>query len=399
MRNRTFAWASLHANSIIIHLATYLMAFVAAIRAYLVYPHQWIVMTVFLVPYFLLLTLEGIVNRLKPAFSLVYVGVQILIMVGLYMAVPYADYWALLLFPACSFVMRRFSRTTGYSLVLFFTVAMAIMIKLAEGDFAMEFIPIYLVGYLLVSTFSLALQQTTEAKENAEDLSNRLTEANKRLQQYTERVRQLAVLEERTSLARNLHDSATQTLFSANLLLSSLENKHKNSSEELVEDINKISRLTQGAMTQLRNLIKQLQPETKPGQNFHADLDRFVSGLKENHNFTIHCDLAAPEIPLLYRPGILAIIQEALFNSLKHSGTKESNLSIQKTDSGITVIISDEGKGFDMKKGVPEGHLGIEGIKVVSLEIGADLQIISKPGQGCSIRLFIPLKGGFAHGS
>lgn len=371
----------------VIQAAAHLMALTAAVRGMQVYREARPQMLVVLLPFAFLLLAQKIISIKAKWISIIYVLLQVSLVTTLYIVTPFADYWALLLFPASVFVMRRFNKLTGYLFILIFMIDISVMISYAEKEAALEFIPIYIAGFLLISSISLVLQQTTEAKEEAEDLSQRLSQANKQLRQFSERTAQLAILEERTAIARDLHDSATQTLFSANLLLSSLEQNYKLENEDLRSDINKISKLTQTAMTQLRSLIKELKPSKKTPGNFYTQLNTFLRDLKNNHNFSVYFKNAKSDLPIIYRKGLLLIIREALHNSMKHSGVSEAQLIIREDDDYWTIEVSDKGRGFDQSQETGLNGQGLDNIKNRCLQLGGENVIKSSPGEGTFIQV------------
>lgn len=388
MKRRFLRYFKENLNSIVIQAATHLMALMAAVRGMQVYKDVQMPMLTVLIPFGFLLLIQKIVYKQAKWVSIVYILIQTAMVTALYIIAPYADYWALLLFPASVFVMKRFHKLTGYFFILLFMVNISSMISIAEKEAAIEFIPIYIVGFLLISSFSIVLQQTTDAKEEAEDLSRMLSSANKQLRQYTERAARLAILEERTAIARDLHDSATQTLFSANLLLSSLGQNYV-IEEKMQSDINKISTLTQTAMRQLRSLIKELKPGKNLPGNFYVELNSYIHDLKQNHAFIVHFKKNDVDLPIIYRSGLLNIIREGLHNSMKHSGVSEAFLSIDETPDCWKVLIKDEGKGFDDSESGDTSGLGLENMRTRCLQLGGQFEIVSSHNRGTTIEIKI----------
>jgi len=94
-------------------------------------------------------------------------------------------------------------------------------------------------------------------------------------------------------------------------------------------------------------------------------------------------------LPLVLEEVLYRISQEALHNVVKHAAARQVTVSIDHADNRIRLRISDDGKGFD-PAGVPDGHLGLAGMRARAEKIGASFGMISRSGIGTTIEVSIP---------
>jgi PAS domain S-box-containing protein len=212
--------------------------------------------------------------------------------------------------------------------------------------------------------------------------------------QEEERVRKENVrLEERTRIARELHDTLLQTYIGASLQLSS-------AMDSLPPDLSAMPRLTRALETiergiqEGRNAIYGL----RSAEDNTAELVPALSRIAEEHEALGETEFEVkvvgqeqdlfPEIQHeVYRIG-----GEALSNAFSHSGGNRVSLEIEYSDLGLRMRIRDNGRGIDherLEQG-REGHWGLAGMRERAARIGGELQISSHSGAGTQVELTIP---------
>jgi signal transduction histidine kinase len=206
-----------------------------------------------------------------------------------------------------------------------------------------------------------------------------------------ERAQELAVMQERNRLARDLHDAVTQTLFSASLLADALPASWEKDPEEGRQLLKELRQLSRGALAEMRTLLLELRPaalvETKLGillrQLGEAAGGR--TGLRITVNLAGDCILPAEAHIALYR-----IAQEALNNVLKHSRATNVTVGLSCRAGANNLIVelsvSDDGRGFDPAQ-VPSDHFGLRNMRERAQAIGAELTVVSQPGDGTRIQV------------
>jgi signal transduction histidine kinase len=205
-----------------------------------------------------------------------------------------------------------------------------------------------------------------------------------------EQAQQLAILEERQRLARDLHDAVTQTLFSASLIAEALPALWESDQEEGRQLLKELRQLSRGALAEMRTLLLELRPaalvETSLG-NLLRQLGEAVTGRK-GVPVTVRvggeCALPDDVHVALYR-----IAQEALNNVVKHADANQVTVNLHFTPplegrESIELCITDDGRGFDPSS-IPPDRLGLGIIRERAQAIGATLEIESQPGLGTQI--------------
>ena len=199
--------------------------------------------------------------------------------------------------------------------------------------------------------------------------------------------RQAAALLERTRLARELHDSVSQGLFSmtmhARAAQLSMANAGLDESGPLGRAIAELGELTRGALAEMRALIFELRPAALAEEGLVAALRKQAAALSAREQVAIavegpeeRLDLEAAVEEHLYR-----IVSEALHNVVKHAGADRATVSVTDQAGVLRVAVSDDGAGFDQNSERP-GHLGLSTMAERATAIGAELAVSSAPRDG-----------------
>ncbi len=214
-----------------------------------------------------------------------------------------------------------------------------------------------------------------------------------------EQAQQLAVMEERNRLARDLHDAVTQTLFSASLIAEALPAVWEGDREEGKQLLSELRQLNRGALAEMRTLLMELRPAVLVEANL-ADLLRQLAeavtgrtGLPVKLTVEGRCKLPSEVHVALYR-----IAQEALNNVVKHAHARQVALSLFCTtfpgENGeqrrsAELQVRDDGRGFDPSS-IPPDRLGLGIIRERVHAVGATLRIESQPGRGTQVTVVWP---------
>lgn len=191
---------------------------------------------------------------------------------------------------------------------------------------------------------------------------------------------ELAVLQERQRLARDLHDAVTQTMFSASVIAETLPRLWESNQEQANKSIRQLRQLTRGAVAEMRSLLLELRPEALEGMT----LPRLISQLAEAFTgqtgivpkLVIEGDRALPyEVKVtLYR-----IAQEAFNNITKHARATETYVSLSLNNM-VQLHVQDNGRGFNPNL-VKSDSLGLKIMRERAMQIGAAFRIESEAGK------------------
>ena len=205
------------------------------------------------------------------------------------------------------------------------------------------------------------------------------------------------LMEERTRLAREIHDGLAQTLgflkLQASQLISSLE---KNQSEQMKQLSLSLYDALADAYLDAREAINMLR--VVPGEPGDARLvnwlSRMIEGFRENTDLQVNLVEYSVQrsFPNEVHLQMIRIIQEALINVRKHAQAHQVQISCREIDQVFVVEVKDDGQGFCADE-VPEpSQHGLRGMRERAGLIGADLEFISQPQQGTTVRLTLPIQ-------
>ncbi len=195
----------------------------------------------------------------------------------------------------------------------------------------------------------------------------------------------IAVLEERNKLARDLHDSVSQTLFAANSIAEALPQLFRVNPEKVAPYIYDLHQLTRGAMAEMRSLLIELRPDalihTELGVLLAELCDVFTGKTRIEVEKTFAKKLVLPpDIQIAF----YRIAQESLNNIAKHAQATQVSLTLNSTDGLTEMRIKDNGRGFDPGN-VLANHFGLKIMNERATEIAAQFAIQSQVNQGTEI--------------
>jgi signal transduction histidine kinase len=204
-----------------------------------------------------------------------------------------------------------------------------------------------------------------------------------------------AVQEERSRLARDLHDSIKQQLFTISVSTAAVEERFDTDPAGARLALADVHRSAQAAMTELNAMLHQLSPTPLATGGLINALHEQAEALSYRSGAevtTAFGDLPPEErLPLGAQETIFRIAQEALANVARHARAQRVQLRLALTETGdaVQLEVQDDGQGFDPEK-TPRG-MGLGNIQERAARFGGQAEISSTPGQGTSVRVRIPL--------
>lgn len=210
---------------------------------------------------------------------------------------------------------------------------------------------------------------------------------------------QAAALEERHRLARDLHDSVTQSLFSMSLLAQSLPALLHVAPEEATHSLDELRRLSKEALAEMRALLSQLRPVALEEDGLVDALTKHVLALQRRDGPTLvfTCNNCDERLPLAVEETLFRVATEAISNALKHAHATHVAVHVEQKAAIVTLTVRDDGTGFNpaARHGEP-GHLGLAGMRERVARSGGTLTIQSAVGAGTTVgvRVAITAKTG-----
>jgi len=204
-----------------------------------------------------------------------------------------------------------------------------------------------------------------------------------------ERSLELSVVEERTRLARELHDVVAQQLFSLRLTARSAAALLQTRPDEAARLLKRVDELAGTAGSELRSVIVELRPAELDSSGLVETVRKFVELAGRTHG--VATSFSSEGELRLSRAGeveVLRMVQEAVHNALRHARGDHVTVTLR---GGATVVmtVSDNGEGFDPQTGTPRG-LGLLSMAERAERLGGRIDIDARPGEGTTVTVFIP---------
>jgi signal transduction histidine kinase len=213
---------------------------------------------------------------------------------------------------------------------------------------------------------------------------------NARLHQQVEK---LAVIEERQRLARELHDSVTQSLYSVTLFADAARLALDSDNEtEAIENLNELRNMAREAMLDMRLLIFELHPPILEKEGLVAAVKIRLESVEARSGINTQLIVEGERrLPLSIESELYRISQEALNNVVKHAKAHHIKVKLLFEQRGLLMEIWDDGKGFDPNLAGRSSGMGLRGIKERVQKINGELSVSSTPGNGSTIGVELEL--------
>jgi len=231
-----------------------------------------------------------------------------------------------------------------------------------------------------------------------DSVSNVLVTQRKSLQRITDeraetqdQLIQERVVQERQRLARELHDSVSQQLFAASMLLSALTESNEGSMTQ--KPLQQAERIVQQAQLEMRALLLHLRPAALNNNSLTEGLEELLVELKEKVLFDIRYRLEEVTLSKGAEDHLFRIAQETLSNTLRHAQATEVDVLFVERDGLAIFRVQDNGVGFKENDG-QGGSYGLQNVKERAIEIGGSCKIVSVPSQGTIVEVKLPIQKG-----
>jgi signal transduction histidine kinase len=202
-----------------------------------------------------------------------------------------------------------------------------------------------------------------------------------------------AIVQERDRIGRDLHDGIIQSLYAVSLSLEDLPEMMLASPDEAEGRVDAAIDSLQASIRELRNFIYGLRPETFDGADVPAGIVALGEQFRYNTLVEIEIDvdpLAADDLSYEHGIELLQLVREALSNAARHARARHLDLSFRREADGPTLVITDDGVGFDPSGHVAAGHHGLANMTDRAEAIGATMRVDSAKGKGTRIIVALP---------
>jgi PAS domain S-box-containing protein len=212
-----------------------------------------------------------------------------------------------------------------------------------------------------------------------------------------EKERETAAAEERSRLARDLHDAVTQTIYSASLIAEVLPAVWERNPQEGQRNLVKLRQLVRGALAEMRTLLFELRPSALEAAELSTLLTYQCDALTGRTRIPVAVSIEGDiELPQEVKLALYRILQETCNNIVKHSEATEVDVKLRSSSDQVILSVRDNGRGFD-PNAVSEDKLGLRIMAERASEIGARFDVRSSQGEGTQISVFWPEESSALH--
>lgn len=263
-----------------------------------------------------------------------------------------------------------------------------------EGIQSYAHFPIVVDGKV-VAVFNVAYTRPNALNEDAirlfTALANRASLAIANMELF-EQTKDLAVMEERNRLARDLHDSAKQKAFAALAQLGTANGIIKTKPEDVIPHLSEAETLVYEVIQELTFLIQEIYPIALQEKGLATTLREYVFEWENRNDAVVNLTIQNERsLALDVEQAVYRFIQEALANVSRHSKAQRVDISLVYNPESLQVIIADDGHGFDMNQKAK--GMGFRSMRERISSIRGTVQIQSAPGQGTRLIAQLPIKG------
>jgi signal transduction histidine kinase len=212
-----------------------------------------------------------------------------------------------------------------------------------------------------------------------------------------DRAQRLAVQDERIRIARELHDTASQSLFGIVFALDGLAKLLPGQPETVKAELAQVRDLAETTRAQMRQSIMDMWPSALTAETFELDLRRFVTQMcrRDELQVDIRVRGSFSDLSPLRRRSLYRVAQEALTNVVKHAAAERVEVVLDVNEPLASLTIQDDGRGFDPAVVATRAHdrerFGLRGITERVTSLGGACEVVSTPGAGTTLRVSLPL--------
>lgn len=244
--------------------------------------------------------------------------------------------------------------------------------------------PILTVGMVM-----LFLQLLVDAVMTEQKSRQNLAIAHARLRQYALRVEELATVQERNRIARDIHDSLGHSLTVFNLHLEAARRLLHTDPAEVEALLSEAKELSTKALKDVRESVTTLRADPLQGRSLQDGISCLMADFFRATNVNPHYKIDIPTpLPNELNITIFRIVQEGLTNISKHAKASSVEINLKATDTGVQVTICDNGQGFEWDNNTT--GFGLQGMRERVQAIAGQFTVMTAPSQGCKITALLP---------
>ncbi|TXC89477.1 sensor histidine kinase [Metabacillus litoralis] len=216
--------------------------------------------------------------------------------------------------------------------------------------------------------------------------------ANERAEDQEKRIQEM-VSQERNRLARELHDSVSQQLFAASMMMSAITESKASSDDRETKQLRLIEETIHQSQLEMRALLLHLRPAALKGKTLQEGIQELLVELMQKVTMDIKWKIE----PIILDKGVedhlFRILQESVSNTLRHSKATSLDILLILRDDFVILRVSDDGVGFELDD-EKTGSYGLQNMHERAIELGGSMKIVSLKNRGTRLEVRVPVLAG-----
>ncbi|QNF27557.1 sensor histidine kinase [Metabacillus elymi] len=205
-----------------------------------------------------------------------------------------------------------------------------------------------------------------------------------------EKIIQEMVSQERNRLARELHDSVSQQLFAASMMMSAITESKPLSDDRESKQLKLIEETIHQSQLEMRALLLHLRPAALKGKSLQEGVQELLVELIQKVTMNIKWKVEPIPLDKGVEDHLFRILQESVSNTLRHAKATSLDVLLIKRDDFVIMRVTDDGIGFEVDEG-KTGSYGLQNMRERAVEIGGTLKIVSLKNKGTRLEVRVPV--------
>lgn len=207
--------------------------------------------------------------------------------------------------------------------------------------------------------------------------------------QEREKSLQEIVVQERNRLARELHDSVSQQLFAASMMMSAINETNPPEDASIRKQLQMVEKMIHQSQLEMRALLLHLRPVPLKGKSLQEGVDELLVELTQKVPMKIDWKVEDFTIDKGVEDQLFRVLQESVSNTLRHAKASSLHVMLIERDETIIMRVVDDGIGFDMDQAKTSSY-GLENMRERAYQIGGTFKIVSLPNEGTRLEVKVP---------
>jgi signal transduction histidine kinase len=253
----------------------------------------------------------------------------------------------------------------------------------------------HIIAELLIFGLSVFfVLQLTNRVLSERKMRQQLSDAHEQLQEYAQQIEELAAVQERNRIARDIHDSLGHALTSLNIQMQTAGRLWEKEPVQARSFLSQAQELGKTAMREVRQSISTLREDRENDEPLKAKIENLVDDFSRGTGLSVFTNISpninrcssisSPIATTIYR-----ITQESLTNIFKYAEATQVHIQLGNSQERVYLTVTDNGKGFDPNQN--SAGFGLRGMQERVDAVKGQFQLKTSPGQGCRIQVEIPL--------